>query len=148
MMRLVVDANILVAELSRKRGIRLVRLPQLELYLAERIKNEVEYELRKRVGLIIAQGRLSQTAGESQLESSFQLIEAKIRTVPSSFYSSLETEARKRIPRDPNDWETVALSMAMEAAIWTEDRDFFGCGCPTWTTETLLLQFPLNPRGQ
>lgn len=143
-MRLVVDANILVAELLRKRGIRLVRLSELELYIAERMKSEVVYELQKRVELIVAQGRLSQTAGESQLNSSFELIETKIRTVPSIFYSSQEAEARKRIPRDPNDWETVALSLAIEAAIWTEDRDFFGCGCPTWTTETLLLQFPIN----
>jgi len=26
----------------------------------------------------------------------------------------------------------------MSAAIWTLDKDFLGCGLPTWTTETLL----------
>lgn len=60
--------------------------------------------------------------------------------MPISFYPPLEAEARKRIPRDPNDWETVALALALPAAIWTEDYDFFGCGCPSWTTQTLLFQ--------
>ncbi len=68
------------------------------------------------------------------------IIETKIRLISISFYPHLETEARKRIPRDPNDWETVALALALPAVIWTEDYDFWGCGCPTWTTETLLLQ--------
>ena len=25
-----------------------------------------------------------------------------------------------------------------DAGIWTHDADFFGCGVPTWTTDTLL----------
>ena len=45
-----------------------------------------------------------------------------------------------RLVIDTNILVTVALSLALPAAIWTEDYDFFGCGCPTWTTETLLLQ--------
>ena len=32
------------------------------------------------------------------------------------------------------------IPYSLPAAIWTEDYDFFGCGCPTWTTQTLLLQ--------
>ncbi|NQZ64621.1 MAG: DNA-binding protein [Crocosphaera sp.] len=67
-------------------------------------------------------------------------MDQKITTIPLSYYQSFEEEARKRIPRDPNDWETVALSLALPASIWTQDYDFFGCGCPTWTTQTLLSQ--------
>jgi hypothetical protein len=26
----------------------------------------------------------------------------------------------------------------MDCGIWTADRDFFGCGLPVWTTESLL----------
>ncbi|MBC8121000.1 MAG: hypothetical protein H7Y22_04070 [Gemmatimonadaceae bacterium] len=29
--------------------------------------------------------------------------------------------------------------MLKNTAIWTEDRDFFGCGLPVWTTETLAV---------
>ena len=32
-----------------------------------------------------------------------------------------------------------ALALALEAAIWTSDNDFFGCGIATWTTDTLLI---------
>lgn len=39
-MRLVVDANILVAELIRQRGRKLIIHPQLELYMAEKAWDE------------------------------------------------------------------------------------------------------------
>lgn len=140
-MRLVVDTNILVAELLRKRGRDLIISPNLELFLAEKMKNEVQYELQKRISIIVSKTNLTQELGQLQLEAALKLIDNKIITFPLSSYQSWEVEARKRIPRDPNDWEAVALALTLSAAIWTEDYDFFGCGCPTWTTQTLLLQF-------
>ena len=139
-MRLVVDTNILVAELLRKRGVDLINLSNLELFLAEKMKNEAQYELEKRVSIRVNKGNLTLEQGQFQLEVALGLINNRITTVPLSDYQLFEAEARKRIPRDPNDWETVALALALPAAIWTEDYDFFGCGCPTWTTQTLLLQ--------
>jgi len=53
----------------------------------------------------------------------------------------METVARRRIPRDPDDWPTVALALVLEAHIWTHDHDFLGCGVATWTTQTLLAEF-------
>jgi predicted nucleic acid-binding protein len=41
------------------------------------------------------------------------------------------------VPRDPNDWPTVALALTLDCDIWTTDAAFLGCGVPTWTTETL-----------
>lgn len=139
-MKLVVDANILIAELLRRRGRELLRNPQLELYFAEKTREETEYELRKRVNIIVSQERLSESAGRAQIETGIDIINTQITLMPISFYAPLEAEARKRIPRDPNDWEIVALALALPGAIWTEDYDFLGCGCPTWTTETLMLQ--------
>ncbi|MDJ0659477.1 MAG: PIN domain-containing protein [Crocosphaera sp.] len=139
-MRLVVDSNILVAELLRKRGRDLIISERLQLFLAEKMKNEVEYELQKRIAIIVSKTNLTQELGALQLEAALKLIDSKIMTFPLSFYQSFEEEAKKRIPRDPNDWQTVALSLALSAAIWTEDYDFFGCGCATWTTQSLLLQ--------
>jgi predicted nucleic acid-binding protein len=46
-MRLVVDTNILVGELLRQRGRDLIISERLELFLAQKMKSEVEYELRK-----------------------------------------------------------------------------------------------------
>jgi hypothetical protein len=51
----------------------------------------------------------------------------------------LEAAAMRRVPRDPNDWPTVALALTLECGIWPADADFLGCGVPTWTTETLGL---------
>lgn len=138
-MRLVVDANILVAELIRQRGRKLIIRPELELYIAEKAWSEARYELRKRVTKIVQKGVFDQESGENLLVNAIALAEAKVSLIPHEVYAPLETIARERIPRDPNDWFTVALALVLEAAIWTSDADFLGCGLPTWTTDTLLL---------
>jgi predicted nucleic acid-binding protein len=86
------------------------------------------------------QGKLTEQTERELFELVNRLIENYIEIVEPSSDNSLETEARKRIPRDTDDWPTVAVALVLPAAIWTQDYDFLGCGCPTWTTETLLLQ--------
>ena len=61
------------------------------------------------------------------------------RVAPGGHRGRLEDVARRRVPRDPNDWPTVALALTLECGIWTADADFLGCGVATWTTETLQL---------
>lgn len=138
MIELVVDANILVSELLRRRGKDLIQQPDLTLYVTESVLSETSHELRKRINAIIHQKGASEELGKKLLEAAQNLINSKINIVEESVYIYLETEARNRIPRDPKDWSTVALALVMNAAIWTQDCDFLGCGCPTWTTETLL----------
>ncbi|MDA8246883.1 PIN domain-containing protein, partial [Acidithiobacillus sp.] len=41
--------------------------------------------------------------------------------------------------RDERDWPAVAASLLLDCPIWTEDRDFFGAGVATWTTETISI---------
>jgi predicted nucleic acid-binding protein len=60
-----------------------------------------------------------------------------IEVIPRGDYDALEEIARRRVPRDPNDWPVVALAISLNAGILTEDHDFLGCGCATWTVETL-----------
>lgn len=138
-MRLVVDANILVAELIRKRGRKLIVHPELELYIAEKGWSEACHELSKRVAKMVQRGVFDQELGENLLVNAIALAEAKVSLIPHEVYAPLETIARDHIPRDPDDWFTVALALVLEAAIWTSDTDFLGCGLPTWTTDTLLL---------
>ena len=116
-MRLVVDTNVLVAELLRNRGVALINSQNFELSLAEKMKNEVQYELQKRVSIMVNKAKFTPEQGQFQLEVALGIIDRKIVTVPLSYYKSFETEARKRIPREPNDWETVALALALSAAI-------------------------------
>ena len=72
------------------------------------------------------------------LELTIATVERKIVVVPQALYAHLEAEAKERIPADPDDWPTVALAMKLQMAIWTQDNDFLGCGCPTWTTQSLI----------
>jgi predicted nucleic acid-binding protein len=87
---------------------------------------------------MIDRGVFLTSVGQNLLKNAIALAEAKVVIVPHEVYSDYETVARNRIPRDPNDWFTVALALALVAAIWTLDRDFLGCGIATWTTDTLL----------
>lgn len=117
-----------------------MRNPALILYVTERILDETQYELRQRVTSMVSRSGLSEAIGQGILEEAMSIIDTDLVLVAQSNYSHLETTARNRIPRDPDDWYTVALALVMNAAIWTQDCDFLGCGCPTWTTETLLIQ--------
>jgi predicted nucleic acid-binding protein len=138
-MRLVVDANLFVAELIRQRGRALISRNNLELFVAEAAWNEAQHELRKRIQAMVNQGKFSIETGEKLLETASTLAEAKSRLIPEEIYAPWQDQALLRIPRDPDDWPTVALALAIDAAIWTSDADFLGCGIATWTTETLLL---------
>ena len=63
-----------------------------------------------------------------------------VLVVDHSFYDEFEKSARARISaRDPNDWPIVATALLLNAAIWTEDRDFFGTGVATWTTDRIEI---------
>lgn len=139
-MDLVVDANVLVGELLRSRGRELLQRSELQLYAVPKVLDEAGYELRRRLTIMRNQGRFNGTTEQELLGLATGVMDSYISLVTESFYAPLEAEARKRIPRDPNDWEIVALALTLSAAIWTEDYDFLGCGCPTWTTETLMLQ--------
>ena len=138
MMILVIDANILIAELLRQRGRELLRNPQLIIYASERVVDETNYEIKKRISRMITTGKLSKEAGADLTQAASQPLETCIITVPQIEYGYLEIEAKERIPRDPDDWHTVALAIHLDAAIWTQDNDFLGCGCPCWTTDTLI----------
>jgi predicted nucleic acid-binding protein len=136
--RLVVDANILVAELLRERV--LVADDWLELFIAARSLEEALHELHKRVRVIAEKTGAAETGLVSLLDLATVAAETSLYTVQTEQYRMLEAEARRRLPRDEDDWHTVALALQLEAAIWTQDKDFLGCGVATWTTETLLRQ--------
>jgi len=142
-MRLVVDTNILVSELIRKRGRDLIVHPELELYMAQMAWEETCHELGQRVERMVQKGVFSQEIGQNLLTDAIALAEIKVAIVPHEVYASYETVARLRIPRDPNDWFTVALALVLSAGIWTNDGDFLGCGLPTWTTQTLISHLSL-----
>jgi predicted nucleic acid-binding protein len=63
-----------------------------------------------------------------------------VEELPEPMYSKQEAEARARIERrDADDWPVIACALTLGCPIWTEDRDFFGAGVPTWTTDRVEL---------
>jgi predicted nucleic acid-binding protein len=68
------------------------------------------------------------------------IIKSVILVVDRSFYEEFEERARERISScDPDDWPIIATAMLLNAPIWTEDRDFFGCGIATWTSDKIEI---------
>ncbi len=137
-MIIVADASVLVGELLRRRGHELFARSDLRVVVAEEQWDETEHELARRVDLIVAQGRLSAKQTQLLQNAVHSLIDSRaIEVIPRRFYVDQEATARRRVPRDPNDWPPVALALALGVGILTRDQDFLGCGCPTWTVETL-----------
>jgi predicted nucleic acid-binding protein len=144
-MRLAIDANVLVSEALRERGRALLLNPQLDLVIAVEARSEAEHEIERRVELMRARAILTPDAADRSLASALRVLAMALSSVAPGGYSRYLNEARKRIPRDPNDAPTVAVALAFGCGIWTNDYDFFGCGVATWTTETILLQLSSAP---
>lgn len=62
-----------------------------------------------------------------------------VEWVPEAAYATQGDEARRRMAdRDPDDWPVVALALARELPIWSQDRDLEAAGVPIYTTGRLL----------
>jgi len=67
-----------------------------------------------------------------------QLVHLCVSIVDRTLYEEYEEAARIRISaRDPDDWPIVATALLLNAPIWTEDQDFFGCGVATWNSNSV-----------
>jgi predicted nucleic acid-binding protein len=144
-LRLAVDASTLVGELLRERGQVLLASPHLELYVPARMWDEAKHEVSRRLGIRVRNG-LPQEIADRFWNAAVRLKEESVTEVPEELYEGLREEALSRLPRDPDDWQVVALALFLGADILTRDEDFFGCGVATWTVDTLISQ--LERRGQ
>lgn len=71
------------------------------------------------------------------------LAEATIVVVPDEVYEGFLDEARDRID-DPDDAPAVAQSLALDAGVWTRERDFFRSGVATWRAEVMAHVLDLD----
>jgi predicted nucleic acid-binding protein len=137
-MIIVADASVLVGELLRRRGRKLLLHPDLRVLVAEHQWEETEHELARRLDILEARAILTATQRQALERSVHDLVNSRaIEVAPRDAYAPAEQTALRRVPRDSRDWPTVALAIVLDAAILTGDNDFLGCGCPTWTVETL-----------
>lgn len=85
--------------------------------------------------LLILSSRMNEA---EMVMAAFANIRKVVKPVDEETYLPWRNEAMRRIShRDPDDWPLVALSLAMQCPIWTEDSDFFGTGIPVWNTRTV-----------
>ncbi|HZO57210.1 MAG TPA: PIN domain-containing protein [Bryobacteraceae bacterium] len=131
---MVLDANILI------RGVLGVKVFQVLFRYAAQIDfaapDTAFHEAKERLPGILQLRGVQAEHGPVTLETLGQLV----RTVEPETYAPFETIARRRIERrDADDWPVLAAALALGCPIWTEDKDFFGCGVATWTTDRVEL---------
>ena len=137
---LVIDANVLVGEILRPRGRALLTSDRLGLAITEPALREARHEVAKRLAIMLDRARIGQGVVDAIRQEFLDAVPPWLHVLPTAALQAQETVARRRVPRDPDDWSTVAAALALEVGIWTNDADFLGCGCPTWTTDTLLAE--------
>ncbi len=84
---------------------------------------------------------VSKRGGNSDIALTFlRSLREVVELIGCDVYAVFESDARQRLGnRDPDDWPVLASALALGCPIWTEDRDFFGCGVATWTTDRVRL---------
>ncbi len=108
-----------------------------ELLMTPRASREATYELERRLEIMATRAGLSEGGRQAWLLTALKLLRRRVTVIPEATFAPFESQARLRIPRDPDDWPTVALALALNAEVWTEDGDFFGCGLAVWRTDVL-----------
>ena len=135
---LVVDANILVGRCLSPRGQTFLRDTTFQMFVTEYTFAECLRHIQRRV-----QERTRAEGFTPEQEMGLLFLATSVATdttrrISLADYEEYEQEARRRIPNDPDDWHTAALALAYGAAVWTEDKHFWGCGIAVWSTARLL----------
>jgi predicted nucleic acid-binding protein len=132
--RIVIDANILLRWVLGERVPRLLfrHRESIEFLTPEGCFVEAE----RNIAEIVAHRSIHSTGPVRTLKQAQQLV----GVIVADDYSLHEADARARMrSRDETDWPVVATALLLDCPIWTEDRDFFGCGVATWMTETVEI---------
>lgn len=88
----------------------------------------------------LAQLGLKRGIEESVWRAALESLLLAVQLVGHEELALVQEQAQARISqRDPRDWPAVAAALLLDCPIWTEDRDFFGAGVATWTTDTVEL---------
>lgn len=132
--RIVLDANILIrAVLGVKVGGLLAKYANTVEFCAPSIAFE---DADAHLPEIMAKRGIS----AAELSLGLDAVRLLVEKVPAEATEPMRTEALRRIGRrDPDDWPIVAAALALNCPIWTEDKDFFGSGVATWTSDLVEI---------
>ena len=131
---IVLDANILIrAVLGRRvRGLLQAYEDSIVFYTPDVCVDDAREYIPR---VLISRGDDPET-GTAVLDQ----VELLVQPVDEALYRDFGQLARERVAaRDVEDWLVVAVALMLSAPVWTEDRDFFGSGIATWTTDRVEL---------
>lgn len=135
---IVLDANVLMRAVL---GRRVAGLLHDHAALATFLAPDVAFDdVREHLAAVLAK-RGTASALQPALEK-LAALQSVVRAVDLAEYESMKPAALARIgPRDPDDWPVLACALLLNCPVWTEDRDFFGTGVATWTSNLVELYF-------
>ena len=130
-MKLITDTNILIRCSQGKASVRVRALRAAGVHLVTTERNAEEM-----VGVL--QGVFGFTEKDALIQTGRIL--APFEVIEIGAYAHMRTEASRRLePHCQGDWPALAAAMALDAAIWSEDDDFFGVGTPVWSSRNVLI---------
>lgn len=131
---IVIDANILVRAVlgERVRNLIIENHQAIEFF----IPDVCVADARKYLPMLFEKRKLRSDIAIDLLDKIIKLL----NVVDIELYEQNQSEAEERMKhRDLDDWPIVATALTLDCPIWTEDKDFFGSGMPTWTTDRIHL---------
>ena len=132
--RLVLDANILIRAVL---GVKVSGLLGKYAHTVEFCAPSIAFEdAEAHLPAIMAKRGIS----ADELSFALDAVRLLVEEVPAEATDQMQTEALRRIGRrDADDWPIVAAALALKCPIWTEDKDFFGSGVATWTSDLVEI---------
>lgn len=132
--RLVLDANIILRAVFGKKTCRLMERfdRKVQFLAADACVEEAHRHLE---GIARAKG-----ISADEPTAMLRQVLSMVQPISENSCAGLKLQSLSRIAsQDPNDWPSIAVALLLDAPIWTEDRDFFGCGVATWTTDRVEI---------
>ena len=134
---LFLDANILIGAALGTRAPALIGAYAGEVWLCA---PPVAFDDARRHLDLIGAKREWNTERQLAAMAAMDATAVLVQSIEEETYQVERAEALLRIgSRDPGDWPIVATALALGSPIWTQDRDFFGIGIATWTTDRVEL---------
>jgi predicted nucleic acid-binding protein len=134
--RLVADANVLLASLIGGKAKQVLRHPEVTEILTT---TGVVEEITEYVPILARKKRLSL---DILLAAAASL---PVTVVDRNEYEHAIPKAEKRIAaRDPDDVELLALALHSDVAVWSNDDDFEDGGVDWYTTAELLAKLQVT----
>lgn len=132
---IVADANVL---LSAVLGVR--TLNQLDYILDRGVDVSIPAPQAAEARRVLTEKRLSTPR---DAEAALAHLGGRLRLLELPTFAAAERDARARLhERAQSDWPVLAAALTFDAAIWSNDRDFFGVGVPVWSTRNIALAAP------